>query len=81
MYCRQGVGLDPLITGGPHERKRRAGTENVLAMLSFGEVARYGDKILEEHEDIKKPKRIYGTGVVKTYSKIQGYWCETSQSV
>jgi len=36
LYVRQGVKIDPLITGGAQERKRRAGTENVPAIVGLG---------------------------------------------
>jgi cysteine desulfurase len=40
LVVRRGVGLDPCITGGPQERDRRAGTENVAALVGFGAAAR-----------------------------------------
>ncbi|MCH2147678.1 MAG: aminotransferase class V-fold PLP-dependent enzyme, partial [Phycisphaerales bacterium] len=33
---RMGVAVSPLVTGGPQERGRRGGTENVPAILGFG---------------------------------------------
>lgn len=36
LYIRQGVKIDPLITGGAQERRRRAGTENVPAIVGLG---------------------------------------------
>lgn len=36
LYVRQGVKIDPLITGGVQERRRRAGTENVPAIVGLG---------------------------------------------
>ena len=35
LYVRSGIQLDPLIRGGPQERKRRAGTENVAAIAGM----------------------------------------------
>ncbi|WJY28546.1 MULTISPECIES: cysteine desulfurase family protein [Sporosarcina] len=40
LYQRRGIDLKPLLTGGSQERKRRAGTENVPAILAFSEAAR-----------------------------------------
>ena len=37
IYIRAGVKLKPLITGGGQEREMRGGTENVAAILGFGE--------------------------------------------
>ena len=39
LYCRKGVTLKSLIQGGPQERKRRAGTENLPGIAALGAVA------------------------------------------
>ena len=36
LYCRRGVRLPPLLEGGTQEEGRRAGTENVPAIVGFG---------------------------------------------
>ena len=36
LYTRKGITVSPLVTGGPQERGRRGGTENVPAILGFG---------------------------------------------
>ncbi len=36
LYCRQGIALAPLISGGQQERNLRAGTENVPAIIGMG---------------------------------------------
>jgi cysteine desulfurase len=40
LWIRRGVKLAPLLTGGRQERSRRAGTENVLAIVGLGAAAR-----------------------------------------
>ena len=40
MVVRDGAAPAPQIVGGPHERERRAGTENVAGIVSFGIAAR-----------------------------------------
>jgi len=40
LWMRKGVKLAPLLTGGRQERSRRAGTENVPAIVGFGAAAR-----------------------------------------
>jgi cysteine desulfurase len=35
LYVREGTPLDPLLTGGPHERSLRAGTENVVGIVGL----------------------------------------------
>jgi len=40
LVVRDDVPLAPRLLGGPHERERRAGTENVPGIVSFGVAAR-----------------------------------------
>lgn len=37
LYIRKGIPIDNLIHGGAQEKKKRAGTENVLGILALGE--------------------------------------------
>ena len=39
LFVRKGVELAPLFHGGPHERQRRAGTENVPGIVALGRAA------------------------------------------
>ncbi|HLI75707.1 MAG TPA: cysteine desulfurase family protein [Acidobacteriaceae bacterium] len=39
LFVRKGVQLTPLFHGGPHERQRRAGTENVPGIVALGAAA------------------------------------------
>lgn len=45
LYIRKGAELRPLLYGGPHERKMRAGTENVPGAVGFGRAAEW---VIEE---------------------------------
>src|SRR5262245_3662638 len=40
LWVRTGVRIGPLLLGGPQERGRRAGSENVAAIVGFGAAAR-----------------------------------------
>jgi cysteine desulfurase len=40
LWIRRGTRLLPILTGGKHERNRRAGTENVPAIVGLGVAAR-----------------------------------------
>jgi cysteine desulfurase len=40
LWIRRGLRLVPAMTGGKHERSRRAGTENVAGIAGFGVAAR-----------------------------------------
>jgi len=39
LWVRRGVALEPLVAGAPQEGRRRAGTENVPAIVGLGEAA------------------------------------------
>ena len=41
LYVRKGTAIRPLLFGGPHERKARAGTENVAGAVGFGRAAEW----------------------------------------
>lgn len=48
LWIRGGVKLVPFLTGGAHERRRRAGTENVPAIVGLGAAARLAVERLPE---------------------------------
>lgn len=48
LYVRKGTKLAPFMTGGSHERKRRAGTENVPSIVGLGVAARLAAERLGE---------------------------------
>lgn len=51
LYMRSGTTLTPLVFGGEQERKRRAGTENVPAIVAFQEAVKQAtESIVETHE-------------------------------
>ena len=54
LYCRKGLLPVSLIEGGPQERKRRAGTENVLGLACFGAIAEKGEEILTRFAQLNK---------------------------
>jgi cysteine desulfurase len=48
LYMRKGTKLTPFLTGGSHERKRRAGTENVPGIIGLSIAARLASERLPE---------------------------------
>jgi cysteine desulfurase len=51
LWIRPGAPFDPLILGGGQERRRRAGTENVAALVGFGVAAELAARELEERSE------------------------------
>jgi cysteine desulfurase len=48
MYVKRGTPIDPLLVGGSHERKQRAGTENVPGIVGLGRAAELAMESLED---------------------------------
>ncbi|HEV2157782.1 cysteine desulfurase NifS [Bradyrhizobium sp.] len=48
LYLRKGTPFKPLILGGPQERRRRAGTENVPGIVGLGKAAALAAAHLEQ---------------------------------
>jgi cysteine desulfurase len=48
LWVRRGIALDAQVTGGPQERDRRAGTENVAGIAGFGAAARAARAALDD---------------------------------
>src|SRR5207253_1854994 len=49
LWVKRGTRMQPILTGGKHERSRRAGTENVPALAGLGVAARLAaGKIMAE---------------------------------
>jgi cysteine desulfurase len=54
MYIRRGVRLRPLLIGGPQERGRRGGTENVPGIVGMGIAADLGRQSLSKADQIAR---------------------------
>jgi len=48
MFVRRGTPLEPLLLGGSHERRQRAGTENVPGIVGLGKAAQLAMLSLED---------------------------------
>jgi cysteine desulfurase len=47
MYVRRGTPMEPLMVGGSHERRQRAGTENVAGIVGLGKATELAMESLE----------------------------------
>ena len=52
LYAHAGLAIEPLLHGGGQERERRSGTENVPAIVGFGEAVRL--LMLERAEEAQR---------------------------
>ncbi len=48
MYVRRGTPIEPMMVGGSHERRQRAGTENVPGIVGLGKAAELAMQSLED---------------------------------
>lgn len=51
LYAKEGARVSPLLRGGPQERRRRAGTENVPGIIGFGAACAAASADLEERAE------------------------------
>lgn len=49
LYIKKGIRIDNLIHGGAQERNRRAGTENIAAIVGLGKAMELATSNIEEH--------------------------------
>lgn len=66
LYIKKGVILEPIIHGGPHERKRRAGIENFSGIVGIGVAAKELEKNYDKYLNKIKELDLY----IKTKLKL-----------
>jgi len=75
LYIKNSVKLMPMIHGGPHERKRRAGTSNVPGIVGFGKAAELSKiSMVENNARITENRNYFIDRVLKEipYSRLNG---------
>ena len=75
LYCKKGINLQKLMTGGHQEKNKRPGTENVPAIVGMGKAIEIAYENLEEHnKHIKELRDYYVEEIEKRipYIKING---------
>lgn len=63
LYCRRGIRLKPLISGGGQERGLRAGTENLAGIVGLATALEAAKVTMDSVNEIHKKfsKQIYGS--------------------
>jgi cysteine desulfurase len=67
LYIRKGIKIDPLLHGGEQEYRKRAGTQNIPAIVGFAEAAKLGPS----KEEIKTMAKLRDK-LIKGILKIKG---------
>ena len=76
LYVRMGTRIQPLITGGGHERNRRAGTENVAGIAGLAEAVRLAVQNRERDSTAMRSARdrlIDGIGISIPDARLTGH--------
>lgn len=75
LYVRRGITFPPFIIGGHQERNRRAGTENVAAIVGMGKAAEIAlDRLAEDPARIGKLRELLETLLLESCpgSRVNG---------
>ncbi len=76
LYIRQGVKIHPHIHGGAQEKNRRAGTENIPAIVGLGKAIELAYETLDAHnEKLKKLRDKFISDITNRidYVKLNGH--------
>lgn len=76
LYIRKGVKIRSFVHGGAQERKRRAGTENVPAIVGYGVAAKRAAETMEERTAKERELRDYFIERIQReipYVKLNGH--------
>jgi cysteine desulfurase len=72
LYIREGTPLDPLLTGGPHERSLRAGTENVAGIIGLSQALALATGSSEsEYKRLQKLRDKFETKITSALPRIK----------
>ncbi|HAR63904.1 MAG: cysteine desulfurase NifS [Candidatus Margulisiibacteriota bacterium] len=72
LYIKKGIHFCPLIIGGHHERNRRAGTENNLAIIGLGKAFEMLEKEFEEeNEKLLRLKNKLRDGILESIPEVK----------
>ena len=67
LYVRKGTPFAPLLRGGPQERRRRGGTENVPAIIGLGKAAELaGQHLADEQGRVRALRNRLERGIIES---------------
>ena len=67
LWIKRGTRIQPILTGGKHERNRRAGTENVPAIAGFGTAAQLAArKVADQQERVGRLRDRLEEGILRS---------------
>lgn len=72
LFVRRGLRIRPQQRGGPHERERRGGTENVPAILGLGVAAELARKRLDDGQLIERTRTLRDAFETRILDEIAG---------
>ena len=79
LYCRKGVNLESLIHGGPQERQRRAGTENLPGIAAFGAIAKERQEIIRESQKLETLRDSMEEEILSSLSDVTVIGCQAKR--
>jgi cysteine desulfurase len=65
LYARRGLRMRPLLIGGPQERQRRGGTENVPGIVGMGKAAQLAREHLPDMANVARLRDRLESGILK----------------
>ena len=71
VWCKGGSSLNPLLQGGAQERGRRAGTENIAAIVGLGVAAEAIPLRLQEMDQVREYKNQLRERLVHAFPHLQ----------
>jgi cysteine desulfurase len=70
LFVKKGIHLKPQITGGEHEYKKRAGTENVMGIVALGEAVKLANDE-KENKRIKTLRDYLEKEIIKSITDVE----------
>ena len=78
LYQRKGIETAPFIHGGQQERKRRAGTENVPAIVAFSDAVKFAQQSMKENST---KYRMFGSKLMTIFNEHNLTYIENGAGV